>query len=349
MVILGMFNYYRHFIKFFAWIAAPLYDGLKKQISDLSLDAKTKARMHGRCSFPDTPETRSAFEKLKDALSQAPVLIHPDFERGFILYIDACKYGVAGTLAQINLEDDKEHPVLYISRRLNAHEQKYTSTELECLGMVWNLNKLAHYVDGAKLTLVTDHSALKWIWDVKSDVNARLFKWSLQLSVLKDNVTIVHRPGLSLRNVDPLSRNPMDEMTSSKPTNFASYHVTLVHLAKEWLDKLWNGYMNSKFFSKIIKDLQTLKMGQSQLKSRQGDTITEVTNPPPPSDPSATQTPHENSDSATTDQANSNATADVSLQEISTSAQDGKIIATDSTFTLIGKALYFSERKQSAL
>ena len=138
-------------------------------------------------------------------------------------------------------------------------------------------------------------------------------------------------------------------MTSSKPTTFASYHVTLVHLAKEWLDKLWNGYMNSKFFSKIIKDLQTLKTGQSQLKSSQGDTITEVTNPPPPSDPSATQTPHENSDSATTDQANSNATADVSLQEISTSAQDGKIIATDGTFTLIGKALYFSERKQSAL
>src|SRR5437762_10922530 len=93
-------------------------------------------------------------------------------------------------------------------------KSKYTSTELECLGLVWNLNKLAHYVDGAKLKLFTDHSALKWIWGIKSDVNARLFKWSLQLSMLKDNVTIIHRHGLMLRNVDPLSRNPVDSYFS---------------------------------------------------------------------------------------------------------------------------------------
>ena len=84
MEVLGMFNYYRSFIKWFAWIAAPLYDGLKKpsDIADESkFDLKSRARMHGRRTFPDTPETRKAFELLKRALASAPVLIHPDFAR----------------------------------------------------------------------------------------------------------------------------------------------------------------------------------------------------------------------------------------------------------------------------
>ena len=60
MEVLGMFNYYRSFIKWFAWIAAPLYDGLKKpsNIADESkFDLKSRARMHGRRTFPGIPET----------------------------------------------------------------------------------------------------------------------------------------------------------------------------------------------------------------------------------------------------------------------------------------------------
>jgi hypothetical protein len=182
----------------------PLYDGLKKMKEEPSHhDTRARAKFHGRMQFPDTPATREAFEKLKEALVSAPVLIHADFDLEFILYIDVCYQGVTGTLHQISTKDNQEHPILYISRRLNVHEAKYSATELECLGMVWSLDKLTHYVDGAKLRLVTDHSTLKWIWNVKSNVNARLFKWSLQLSVLKDKVTIVHRPEQFTSNCGP--------------------------------------------------------------------------------------------------------------------------------------------------
>jgi hypothetical protein len=135
---------------------------------------------------------------------------------------------------------------LYISRRLNSHEAKYTAMELECLGMVWSLDKLAHYVDGSKLRLVTDHPVLKWIWGIRSDANTRLFKWSLQLSLLKDKVTIVHRPGQFHQNVDPLSHNP------------SSYHITLIHLAHTWMEKLWNGYQEDPHFKRIIQQLLQL-------------------------------------------------------------------------------------------
>ena len=43
---------------------------------------------------------------------------------------------------------NKEHPVLFISRGLADAETRYSATELECLAVVWCLNKLEHYVDG---------------------------------------------------------------------------------------------------------------------------------------------------------------------------------------------------------
>src|SRR5947207_3689156 len=242
-----MCNYYRIFIDHYAWIATPLYDGLKKQSDEPSHhDQKAQARIHSKQPFPETPSTRQAFPLRQQAFGSSPILIHPDVEREFILYIDACARGIAGSLHQISLEDQKEHPILYISRRLNKHESKYTATEMECLGLVWCLDKLTHYVDGSQLRLVTDHNALKWIWGIKSDVNARLFKWSLILSSLKDKVTIVHRPGRFHQNIDPLSRNP------------ASYTITLIHLSNAWKLKLAKGYQEDAYFRRIIRNLKRL-------------------------------------------------------------------------------------------
>ena len=93
MVILGMFNYYRNFIESFALIAAPLYDGLKGSLYGTSLSKlppKARAKIQAKWKFPDTLECREAFEKLKDALLNAPTLIHPDFTRQFTLMILWC-------------------------------------------------------------------------------------------------------------------------------------------------------------------------------------------------------------------------------------------------------------------
>lgn len=96
------------------------------------------------------------------ALSTAPVLIHPNFDREFILYMDACRKGIVEALYQVS-DDGKEHPILFILRGLTDAETRYSATELECLVVVWNLHKLEHFVDGSQLRLYTDHAALKWI------------------------------------------------------------------------------------------------------------------------------------------------------------------------------------------
>lgn len=220
--VLGQFTYYRQFIEKFALIAAPLFAALKldprvgKQ--EEPEDPKERARRHGRQVIEPNPKRLAALDKLKELLSSAPVLRHPEFEQPFFLHTDGCGLGLAATLEQEF--EGKRHPILYISRSLKPEESRYTATEIECLAVYWALHKLAPYVDGcSQLTLITDHSALKWIWNISPTTNSRLHRWSLLLGPLKDVVRIEHRPGRLHSNVDPLSRHPI---TDTYHGNFGS-------------------------------------------------------------------------------------------------------------------------------
>ena len=69
-----------------------------------------------------------------------PILAHPDYNKKFILYTDALYEGLGFILAQVG-DDRKEHPVQYGGRKLKPSEQNYTITDLECLGIVWEVRK----------------------------------------------------------------------------------------------------------------------------------------------------------------------------------------------------------------
>ena len=250
--VFGEFGYHRAFMDEFAIVAEPLTSGLglsreeKKSFQKSGKLPDPKAmKALGERPFEKTPARIAAFEALKELLSNAPILVHPDYDKPFILYTDACRKGIAAALYQKGT-DGKEHPVLFISRTLRPAEKNYAATELECLAMVWSLKKLAHYVDGAQLTLVTDHSALKCVWNLKETVNQRFFRWSRLLNPLKDKITIVHRPGHLNSNVDPLSRFPVP-----------SYATTITHIviSEEWKAKLQAGYGKDKHFRSIWKKL----------------------------------------------------------------------------------------------
>ena len=156
---------------------------------------------------------------------------------------------------QVSVEENKEHPILYISWRLNVHEVKYVAMELEYLDMIWNLNKLAHYMNDFKFRLITNHSILKWIWNVKSNINARFFKWSLQLNILKNKVMIIHHSNRLFRNMNSLS------------WNLVFYHITLIHIFDEWKDKLSKEYKIDSIFRRVLYQLQSLNLKYKKRKS----------------------------------------------------------------------------------
>ncbi len=283
--VVGQFNYYREFIKNYAEIAEPLTTALSfksttaaEKPKSSERDLKKEYRLRSTNPFPDNTATRTAFERLKTAISSAPVLIHPNFDKPFSLYVDASRIGIGCALHQVSDVDNKEHPVLFVSRVLRPAEKNYSATELECLGVVWSLHKLEHYVDGAQIKIFTDHSALKWIWNLKSTVNSRLFRWSLILNPLQHKVTIVHRPGRLHNNVDPLSRNP---------SNSVYTNVNLYYARDEYVDKLWSGYLSDRYFRTILQQLirHNLPKGGSPSLNPSLASLASLTSPsrPPPS------------------------------------------------------------------
>ena len=141
---LGIVNWYERFIKHCADLKVPLLKLLRKKQRWLWED-----------------EQREAFEELKNALTTAPVLARPDFSKSFYVQCDTSGSALGAVLVQEY--EVGEHPILYISRALNAAERNYTTTEREYLALVWSLKKLRPYLEGYVFTAVTDHSALKWL------------------------------------------------------------------------------------------------------------------------------------------------------------------------------------------
>ena len=182
---LELFSYYRRFIKDFSRIATPLNKLLRK---DEPYDWKDKQQR--------------AFDSLKERLITAPILIYPDFEKSFTLYTDASGTGIGAVLSQIG-NDGKEHVVAYASRSMNQAEVNYPITDQECLAIVWAIRHFQHYLELQPFTIVTDHSALKWLQTSKIPKGRRA-RWIMELQQFK--FTIKHRPGKANANADALSR-----------------------------------------------------------------------------------------------------------------------------------------------
>ncbi len=100
---------------------------------------------------------------MKQIISTVLVLAHPDFNQPFILYTDASKEGLGAILTQEG-QDKRIHPVTFISYKNNCHERNYPITDLEGLAVFWTVKKLKRYLRETLFTIVTDHSALKYIF-----------------------------------------------------------------------------------------------------------------------------------------------------------------------------------------
>nr|GEZ34341.1 DNA-directed DNA polymerase [Tanacetum cinerariifolium] len=117
-----------------------------------------------------------AFQTLKKKLTEAPILIAPNWDLPFELMCDANDFAIGAVLGQRHEKNFK--PIHYASN--NDAETNYTTTEKEMLAVVYAFEKFRSYLIMNKSIVHTDHLALKYLF-TKKDAKARLLWWVLLL------------------------------------------------------------------------------------------------------------------------------------------------------------------------
>jgi RNase H-like domain found in reverse transcriptase/Integrase zinc binding domain len=156
-------------------------------------------------------EHQKAFDVLRTCLTTPPILSYPNWNKEYLLFIDASNVGLGAILSQLD-DQDREVVIAYASRHLNEAEMKYSATENEALAVVFGVKHFKYYLTGNHFTIISDASPLVWLNSIK-DPTGRLVRWALELPNLK--YTIRYRPGRANQNADCLSR--MLQITSDPP------------------------------------------------------------------------------------------------------------------------------------
>ncbi|KAI5334926.1 hypothetical protein L3X38_025059 [Prunus dulcis] len=176
---LGLTGYYRKFIQDYGKIARPLTEMLKKGSFKWSLQAE------------------ESFERLKEAMTKAPVLALPDFNKLFIVECDASGSGIGGVLMQ------EKRPVAFFSHALQGKTLFLSTYEKEMMALVFAVQKWRPYLLGRKFVVRTDQRSLRHLWEQKITTTAQE-KWLVKF--MGYDFTIEYKKGKENLVADALSR-----------------------------------------------------------------------------------------------------------------------------------------------
>lgn len=194
-VFLGFCNFYRKFIARYSHIAAPMNSALKGSQNGTKSGA-----------FVWTGEMQTAFETLRRAFAEAPMLRHYNPALETRVETDASTQAASGVLSQKH--GTVWHPVAFWSRKLSDTERRWATGQQELLAIVESLDHWAQYLQGLpeKFLVLTDHAALKGVLAAPArDIRGRLARWVYRLSAF--DFEIQHRSGVT-NPADGLSRRP---------------------------------------------------------------------------------------------------------------------------------------------
>nr|GFA70161.1 reverse transcriptase domain-containing protein [Tanacetum cinerariifolium] len=157
-----------------------------------------------------------AFQMLKKTLTEAPILIAPNWDLPFELMCNASDFAICAVLRQRH--EKHFRPIYYASKTMTDAESNYTTTEKETLAVVYAFKKFRSYLIMNKIIVHTDHSALKYLF-AKKDAKARLL-W-LVLLLQEFDFKVLETKGAENLVADHLSRleNPYENMLDPKEIN----------------------------------------------------------------------------------------------------------------------------------
>lgn len=176
---LGVAVFFNEFIPNFATVTGSLYEMIKP-------------------TFKWEPSTwtvdyASEYQKVKDALCASVAKHFPDYERDWILRVDASQAAVMAVLLQIVIgADGKEiyHPIGFKSKKLSGSACNWDAHKREAYAVYFGCKAFAYYLHGKQFILETDHANLLYM--EKSDVYI-VIRWRIYLQSLM--FLLRHIPG----------------------------------------------------------------------------------------------------------------------------------------------------------
>ncbi|CAM8959439.1 unnamed protein product [Rhodiola kirilowii] len=234
---LGHAGFYRRFIKDFSKKALPLSTLLQKDVP-----------------FEFTEACKEAFDELKRALTSTPIIRAPDWSKGFEIMCDASDYAVGAVLGQ---RDEKKPMVIYYaSRTLDTAQRNYSTTEKELLAVVFALEKFRSYLLGTKVTVFSDHAAIRYLM-TKKEAKPRLIRWILLLQEF--DVEIKDKKGIENTVADHLSRLVRDEEPGAITETFPDEHLFALSAKLPWYAPIVN-YLVGGTFPPSYSKAQCMKL-----------------------------------------------------------------------------------------
>jgi hypothetical protein len=233
---LGLIGYYRKFIRGYGSLAAPLIDLFKKN------------------DFAWNEGAEAAFEELKAAMINPPVLMLPNFNLLFVVECDASGRGIGAILMQ------QQRPLAFFSQVLKGRFLLMSTYEKELLALVAAIRKWRPYLLGHFFTIKTDYQSLKFLLEQKigSPMQQR---WVSKL--LGYEFMVEYKKGQENKVANALSRRNEDDM------QIASLAV-ISYPSLEWFVKVQEGYTHDPTLQTLIKKVEDGSMANSKFSIRQG-------------------------------------------------------------------------------
>ncbi|MBW0503064.1 hypothetical protein O181_042779 [Austropuccinia psidii MF-1] len=76
---------------------------------------------------------------------------------------------------------------------------------MECLCLIWALEKPHYYLDGGAFEVITDFNAVKSLLNMNTP-NRQMLRWKIPIQQYRGNMTIIHKAGNIHKNANGLSR-----------------------------------------------------------------------------------------------------------------------------------------------
>jgi hypothetical protein len=179
--------------------------------------------------------SQQSFDDLRAALSNAPLMSAPDYNRDYILYVSASAIPVVGVLIQLG-DENREHVIYYISKNLSGPPLKYKHEEKLALAVVLAVQKLRHYILLRTTKVVADSNPMQYFLS-RRKANDKFARWivilqeyDLNFSTPKTKKALVH--------AELVTTLPSDTTSTPVNTNFPDEHLFYITSDDPWYGDL---------------------------------------------------------------------------------------------------------------